>query len=83
MVLLDYLLILIQGAVGGAIFAFSNQRGSGMLSLLLVLSGRRSILLRRLRLLCQVTHEINYLDLVASDSWPARCWSHIKNVTQF
>ena len=54
-----------------------------MLSLLLVLSGRRSILLRRLRLLYQVTHEINYLDLVASDSWPARCWGHIKNVTQF
>jgi hypothetical protein len=45
--MLDYL---IQGAVGGAIFDFSNQRGSGMLSLLLVLSGKRSILLRRLRL---------------------------------
>ena len=52
MILLDYLRdgILLQIAVGGAIFDFSNQRGSGMLSLLLVLSGKRSILLRRLRL---------------------------------
>ena len=78
--MLDYL---IQRACGGAIFAFSNQRGSRMLSLLLVLSVRQSILLRRLRLLCKVTHEIDYLDLVASNSRPARRWGHIENMTQF
>ena len=86
--MLDYLIL---GAFGSSVFAFSNQRGSRILSLLLVWKGivtwnlmrSRSILLWRLGLLRKVTHEIDYLDLVASNSRPARCWGHVKNVTQF